>query len=111
MYVSMENGLRPMRHLEYKFILQILLAHQILILILRINSWLVPALCQLSPHPTRHPITRHTGGLEMHPLFITIGNINSDIRMKATFHVWQCVAFISLPKFETHSDYQTILQA
>ena len=57
------------------------------------------------------PVTRHTGGLEMHPLFITIGNINSDIRMKATSHAWQCVAFIPTPKFEVHPDYQTILQA
>ncbi|KAF8837316.1 hypothetical protein BDN67DRAFT_991809 [Paxillus ammoniavirescens] len=56
------------------------------------------------------PVTRHTGGLEMHPLFITIGNIDSDIRMKATAHAWQCVAFIPTPKFETHPDYQTILQ-
>ena len=57
------------------------------------------------------PVTRHTGGLEMHPLFITIGNINSNIRMKATSHAWQCVAFIPMPKFEVHPDYQTILQA
>ncbi|KAI9568687.1 hypothetical protein HD554DRAFT_2204916 [Boletus coccyginus] len=57
------------------------------------------------------PMTQHTSGLEMHPLFITIGNIDSDIRMKATSHAWQCVAFIPTPKFETHPDYQTILQA
>ncbi|KAF8833196.1 hypothetical protein BDN67DRAFT_1017843, partial [Paxillus ammoniavirescens] len=50
------------------------------------------------------PITQHTGGLEMHPLFITIGNIDSDIRMKATTHAWQYVAFIPTPKFETHPD-------
>ncbi|KIK74667.1 hypothetical protein PAXRUDRAFT_174973 [Paxillus rubicundulus Ve08.2h10] len=30
------------------------------------------------------PMTRHTGGLEMHPVFITIGNIQSDVRMQAT---------------------------
>ena len=56
------------------------------------------------------PVTRHTGGLEMHPLFITIGNIDSDVHMKATSHAWQCVAFIPMPKFETHPNYQTILQ-
>lgn len=32
------------------------------------------------------PVTRQTGGLEMHPLFLTIGNIDSDIHMKATSH-------------------------
>lgn len=57
------------------------------------------------------PVTQHTRGLEMHPLFITIGNIDSNICMKATSHAWQWVAFIPTPKFKTHSDYQTILQA
>ncbi|KAH7909168.1 hypothetical protein BJ138DRAFT_1200335 [Hygrophoropsis aurantiaca] len=57
------------------------------------------------------PVTRHTGGLEMHPLFLTIGNINSDVRMKATAHAWSCVAFMPIPKFDTHGDYQSILSA
>ncbi|KAG9310720.1 hypothetical protein JVU11DRAFT_9321 [Chiua virens] len=57
------------------------------------------------------PVTRQTGGLEMHPLFITIGNIDSDVRMKATSHAWRCVAFMPIPKFNTHPDYQTILQS
>ncbi|KAG2036264.1 hypothetical protein BDR03DRAFT_1056640 [Suillus americanus] len=57
------------------------------------------------------PVTRQTGGLEMHPLFLTISNINSDIRMKATSHAWRCVAYIPIPKFETHSDYHTILKS
>jgi len=52
-----------------------------------------------------------TGSLEMHPLFLSIGNINSHIRMAATSHAWQCVAFMPIPKFETHPDYQSILQA
>ncbi|KAH0833813.1 hypothetical protein J3R83DRAFT_10967 [Lanmaoa asiatica] len=47
----------------------------------------------------------------MHPLFVTVGNIDSDIHMKATSHAWQCVAFIPTPKFKTHPNYQTILQA
>ena len=51
-----------------------------------------------------------TGGLEMHPLFITIGNIDSEVCMAATSHAWRCVAFMPIPKFEVHSDYQTILQ-
>lgn len=56
------------------------------------------------------PITRMTGGLKMHPLFISIGNIGSQVRMAVTSHAWQCVAFMPIPKFEVHSDYQTILQ-
>jgi hypothetical protein len=57
------------------------------------------------------PVTRQTGGLEMHPLFLTIGNIQSDVRMKATSHAWRCVAFIPTPTFLVNSDYQTLLQS
>ncbi|KAI5993810.1 hypothetical protein F5J12DRAFT_907305 [Pisolithus orientalis] len=57
------------------------------------------------------PITRYMGGLEMHPLFLTIANIDADVHMKATAHAWQCVAFVPIVKFEVHSDYQTILQS
>ncbi|KAI6156556.1 hypothetical protein BKA82DRAFT_3964805, partial [Pisolithus tinctorius] len=57
------------------------------------------------------PVTKHTGNLEMHPLFLTIANIDSDIRMKATAHAWRCVAFMPIIKFDVHPDYQTILQA
>ena len=56
-------------------------------------------------------VMRQTGGLEMHPLFLTIGNIDSEVHMKATAHAWQCVAFIPIPKFNIHPDYQTILQS
>ncbi|KAI6000151.1 hypothetical protein F5J12DRAFT_906658 [Pisolithus orientalis] len=54
------------------------------------------------------PITRYTGGLEMHPLFLMIANIDADIHMKATAHAWQCVAFVPVVKFEVHPDYWTI---
>lgn len=57
------------------------------------------------------PVTRITGGLEMHPIFITIGNIDSDVRMKATSRAWRCIAYMPLPKFHVHPDYQSILQA
>lgn len=57
------------------------------------------------------PVTRHTGGLEMHPLFLTLGNIQSDVRMKATSHAWRCVAFMPTPTFLVNSDYQTLLQS
>ena len=57
------------------------------------------------------PVTRQTGGLEMHPLFLTIGNIQSDIRMQATSHAWRCVAFIPSPEFEVPQDLRTLLLA
>ncbi|EGN94076.1 hypothetical protein SERLA73DRAFT_155853 [Serpula lacrymans var. lacrymans S7.3] len=56
-------------------------------------------------------VKRGTGNIEMHSTFLTIGNIRSDVRMKATTHAWSCVAFIPTPKFEAHLDYQGILQA
>ncbi|KAG1741973.1 hypothetical protein EDB19DRAFT_1895005 [Suillus lakei] len=56
------------------------------------------------------PVTRHTGGLEMHPIFVTIGNIQSDLQMRATCHAWRCVTYMPIPKFvDIHPDYQTIL--
>ncbi|KAG2741692.1 hypothetical protein P692DRAFT_20879866 [Suillus brevipes Sb2] len=57
------------------------------------------------------PVTRTTGGLEMHPLFITIGNLDSDVRSKATLRAWRCVAYMPIAKFRVHPDYQGILQA
>ncbi|KAH7921465.1 hypothetical protein BV22DRAFT_1107182 [Leucogyrophana mollusca] len=57
------------------------------------------------------PVTRHTGDLEMHPLFITIGNIQSDARMRATSHAWRCVAYLPVPEFDVHPDYATVLGA
>ena len=56
-------------------------------------------------------VTHHTGGLKMHPIFITIGNIQSDIRMQATSHAWRCVAFMPVPDFEVHPDFRSILSA
>lgn len=47
----------------------------------------------------------------MHPVFITIGNIQSDVRMQATSHAWRCVAFIPTPTFDIHPDFQTLLTA
>ncbi|KAI5989400.1 hypothetical protein F5J12DRAFT_864341 [Pisolithus orientalis] len=35
------------------------------------------------------PVTRMSGDREMHPLFLTIANINSEVRIKATAHAWQ----------------------
>ena len=47
----------------------------------------------------------------MHPLFLTIGNIRSDLRMKATAHAWSCIAYMPIAQFVTHSDYAAVLQA
>ncbi|KAG2362499.1 hypothetical protein BDR07DRAFT_1284465 [Suillus spraguei] len=56
------------------------------------------------------PVTQVTGGLEMHPVFITIGNIDSEVRSKATLRAWRCVGYMPIIKFKVHLDYQTILQ-
>ncbi|KAG1805845.1 uncharacterized protein BJ212DRAFT_1449522 [Suillus subaureus] len=55
-------------------------------------------------------VTQITGGLEMHPVFLTISNIDSDIRSKATLRAWQCIAYMPIAKFHVHPDYQSILQ-
>ncbi|KAG1814484.1 hypothetical protein EV424DRAFT_1630369 [Suillus variegatus] len=60
---------------------------------------------------TQVPIILVTGGLEMHPVFITIGNIDSKVRSKATLRAWRCVGYMPIVKFKVHPDYQTILQA
>ncbi|KAG1813400.1 hypothetical protein EV424DRAFT_1565654 [Suillus variegatus] len=57
------------------------------------------------------PVTRVTGGLEMHPVFITISNIDSEVRSKATLRAWRCVGYMPIVKFKVHLDYQTTLQA
>ncbi|KAG1827707.1 hypothetical protein EV424DRAFT_1471504 [Suillus variegatus] len=57
------------------------------------------------------PVTRTTGGLEMHPIFITIGNLDSEVHSKATLRAWRCITYMPVAKFPVHPDYQTILQA
>ncbi|KAG2043528.1 hypothetical protein BDR03DRAFT_851704, partial [Suillus americanus] len=57
------------------------------------------------------PVTHITGGLEMHPLFITIGNLDSEVRSKATLRAWRCIAYMPIAKFHVHPDYQGIFQA
>ena len=57
------------------------------------------------------PVTHQTGGLEMHPVFLTIRNIQSDIWMQVTSHAWHCIAFIPSPDFNIHTDFRTILLA
>ncbi|KIK11315.1 hypothetical protein PISMIDRAFT_122910 [Pisolithus microcarpus 441] len=57
------------------------------------------------------PVTRMTGDLEMHPLFLTIANINSKVRMKATSHAWRCIAYTPTPEFLTNSEFRSVLEA
>jgi hypothetical protein len=57
------------------------------------------------------PVTQQTGGLEMHPTFLTITNIHSDIHMKAATHAWSCVAYMPIPQFVCHLDFTSLLQA
>ncbi|KIM53498.1 hypothetical protein SCLCIDRAFT_31844 [Scleroderma citrinum Foug A] len=72
---------------------------------LPIRSTIVPIILALD----KMPVTRQTGGLEMHPVFLTIGNIPSDIRMQATSHAWRCVTFIPSVEFNIHPDFQMLL--
>ncbi|KAL4073273.1 hypothetical protein V8B97DRAFT_2023063 [Scleroderma yunnanense] len=74
---------------------------------LPIRSTIVPIILASD----KMPVTHQTGGLKMHPLFLTIGNIQSNIWMQVTSHVWCCIAFIPSPKFNIHADFQTILLA
>ncbi|KAG2049099.1 hypothetical protein BDR06DRAFT_1012491 [Suillus hirtellus] len=57
------------------------------------------------------PVTQLAGGIEMHPVFVTIGNIDSEVCSKATLRAWCCIAYIPVIKFCIHTDYQSILQA
>ncbi|KAG2029272.1 hypothetical protein BDR03DRAFT_936857 [Suillus americanus] len=57
------------------------------------------------------PVTKHMGGLKMHPLFLTIGNIQGDVRVKVMSHAWQCTAFMPIPTFIVNSNFQTLLQS
>ena len=52
-----------------------------------------------------------TGDLEMHPLFLTIANINSEVRMKATSHAWACIAYTPMPEFLVHPNFRSVLEA
>jgi len=47
----------------------------------------------------------------MHPIFITIGNIDLEVCSKGTLWAWRCAAYMLIVKFCVHPDYQSILQA
>ena len=50
-----------------------------------------------------------TGGPEMYPAYLTLANIHSGVRMKASNNAWSCFAFLPIAKFKVNSDYQSIL--
>ena len=52
-----------------------------------------------------------TSDIEMHPLFLTIANINSNVRMKATLHAWACIAYTPMPEFLTNPKFHSVLEA
>ncbi|EGN97231.1 hypothetical protein SERLA73DRAFT_74942 [Serpula lacrymans var. lacrymans S7.3] len=55
-------------------------------------------------------VTRGTGGIDMHPTFLTLANIASDVHMKATSHSWLCTAFLPVPTFlDCRTEYQSVL--
>ncbi|KAG1898797.1 uncharacterized protein F5891DRAFT_1129379 [Suillus fuscotomentosus] len=74
-------------------------------------SWMASHAIPIILGSDKTPITRLTGGIEMHPVFVTIGNIDSEVHSKATLRAWRCIAYIPVVKFRVHPDYQSILQA
>ncbi|KAG1885930.1 uncharacterized protein F5891DRAFT_1132660 [Suillus fuscotomentosus] len=59
---------------------------------------------------TQVPIILGSDKTPMHPVFVTIGNIDSEVHSKATLRAWRCVAYIPVVKFHVHQEYQSILQ-
>jgi hypothetical protein len=47
----------------------------------------------------------------MHPTFLTISNIHSEIRMKASSHAWACITYIPVPEFIVNSEFSGLLEA
>lgn len=45
------------------------------------------------------PLTIGTGNREMHPVLLSLANINAGVRMKATSHAFMLVAYLPIPKF------------
>jgi hypothetical protein len=45
------------------------------------------------------PLTIGSGNKEMHPLLLSIANIDAGVRMKATSHAFALAAYLPIPKF------------
>src|SRR5882762_2055014 len=54
-----------------------------------------------------------SGGLELHPVYLTIVNINGEVRAKVSSHTWLCIVYIPIPKFKSKvpKDVHLILSA
>lgn len=58
------------------------------------------------------PLTVGTGNKEMHPLLISLANIDAGVRMKATSHSFVVAGYLPIPKFQDVSrEVQSILDA
>ncbi|KAI6105041.1 hypothetical protein EDD16DRAFT_1524393 [Pisolithus croceorrhizus] len=57
------------------------------------------------------PITGMTGDIEMHPLFLTITNIDLRVHMKVTSHAWVCIVYMLAPDFIMNSEVHLVLEA
>ncbi|KAG6912264.1 hypothetical protein DXG01_015855 [Tephrocybe rancida] len=58
------------------------------------------------------PLTIGTGNREMHPLLISIANIDAGVRMKATLRSFALIAYLPIIKFVDVTDHeQSILKA
>ncbi|EGO30139.1 hypothetical protein SERLADRAFT_404449 [Serpula lacrymans var. lacrymans S7.9] len=56
--------------------------------------------------------TRRTAGMQMHPIFLSLANINSEVHMKATSHAWMCTAFMPIVTFNNvHPEFHAVLDA
>ncbi|KIK18553.1 hypothetical protein PISMIDRAFT_109244, partial [Pisolithus microcarpus 441] len=58
------------------------------------------------------PLTISTGNKEMHPLLLSLANIHTGVRMKATSHSFTLAAYLPIPKFHNVSPaVQAVLSA
>ena len=49
------------------------------------------------------PLTIGTGNKEMHPVLLSLANIDAGVRMKATAHAFALAVYLPIPKFLTVS--------
>ncbi|KAI6094390.1 hypothetical protein EDD16DRAFT_1787737 [Pisolithus croceorrhizus] len=56
-------------------------------------------------------VTQMTGNIEMHPLFLTIANINLKVCMKVMSHAWACIAYMPTLDFIMNSEFHSVLEA
>ncbi|KAG1900840.1 uncharacterized protein F5891DRAFT_1128385 [Suillus fuscotomentosus] len=56
------------------------------------------------------PIILASDKTPMHPTFLTIRNIHSEIRMKATTHAWACITYILTPEYIVNHDFSGVLE-